>query len=81
MTRLPRNLGGPELVAAPRHLGYRVTRQAGRHIRLTCEPPERYHITVPSHISLRVGTLEAILADVAQHQGMRRDELLERLFP
>lgn len=81
MTRLPRNLGGPELVAGLRHLGYQVTRQTGSHIRMTSEHPERHHITVPNHVSLRVGTLAAILADVAQHQGMTRDALLEKLFP
>ena len=81
MTLLPRNLAGPELVAALRHLGYRVTRQTGSHIRLTCEHPGQHQITVPNHGSLRVGTLAAILADVAQHQGMTRDALLEKLFP
>lgn len=81
MTRLPRNLGGPELVAALRHLGYQVTRQTGSHIRLTFEQAERHHITVPNHVPLRVGTLAAILAEVARHHGVSRDELLDRLFP
>ena len=61
-------------------LGYRVTRQTGSHIRITCEQPEMHHLTVPKHPSLRVGTLAAIVADVARHQGLTRDELLMRLF-
>jgi hypothetical protein len=39
-----------------------------------------HHITVPQHKSLRVGTLAGILKDVADHQGLSRDELVDRLF-
>jgi predicted RNA binding protein YcfA (HicA-like mRNA interferase family) len=81
MTRLPRNLAGHELIAALRHLGYRVTRQTGSHIRLTCEHSGQHQITVPNHDPLRVGTLASILADVAQHQGISREAVLEKLFP
>ncbi|MEX2015361.1 MAG: hypothetical protein WD873_01905 [Candidatus Hydrogenedentales bacterium] len=31
-------------------------------------------------IKLRIGTLAAILRDVAEHHGFDRDELLTRLF-
>jgi len=37
-------------------------------------------VTVPAHGSLRVGTLAGILAEVAAHFGMTRDELAARLF-
>jgi hypothetical protein len=49
-------------------------------VRLTCEHPKQHHITIPNHDFLRVGLRAAILADVAKHQGMSRDEVLERLF-
>jgi len=45
----------------------------------TASPPE-HHVTVPLHDPLKVGTLAAILADVAAHQKMSRDELRDRLF-
>ncbi|MEE9319525.1 MAG: type II toxin-antitoxin system HicA family toxin [Granulosicoccus sp.] len=77
---MPRDLSGAQLVKALQTLGYNATRQTGSHIRLSSDSPEEHHITIPNHDSLRVGTLSAILADVATHQGLSRDELLERLF-
>lgn len=78
--KLPRDVSGAGLVKALAKLGYRVTRQSGSHIRLTCERPTQHHVTVPNHDSLRVGTLAAILNDVAAHHGVGRETLLERLF-
>jgi predicted RNA binding protein YcfA (HicA-like mRNA interferase family) len=78
--KLPRDVSGASLVRALARLGYRVTRQSGSHIRLTCEQPTQHHVTIPNHDSLRVGTLAAILSDVAAHHAMGREALLERLF-
>ena len=78
--RLPRDLSGWRLAQALRVLGYRVTRQTGSHVRLTTLEHGEHHVTMPRHDSLRVGTLAAILADVANHFGLSRDELLVRLF-
>jgi predicted RNA binding protein YcfA (HicA-like mRNA interferase family) len=80
MTRLPRDIGGAELAAALERLGYQVTRQTGSHLRLTRTGPETQHLTIPAHRPLRVGTLAAILAEVAEHLGITREDLLERLF-
>jgi predicted RNA binding protein YcfA (HicA-like mRNA interferase family) len=79
--RLPRDLSGAELAAALRRLGYEVTRRTGSHLRLTRSDRGEHHITVPDHDSLKVGTLNSILRDVAAHVGLTRDELLKRLFP
>ena len=78
--KLPRDVSGARLVKALAVLGYRATRQTGSHIRLTCEQPKQHHITIPNHDELRVGTLAAILADVANHHGMSREALVEKLF-
>lgn len=78
--KLPRDVSGAQLVKALGVLGYRVTRQAGSHIRLTCEQPKQHHVTIPNHESLRLGTLSGILNDVAAHHGLNRAALLERLF-
>ena len=79
MTRLPRNLGGTELVNRLRRLGYRIVRQTGSHIRLSCNLPQPHHVTIPAHDPLRIGTLAVILADIARHHNMTRDELVNRL--
>jgi Predicted periplasmic or secreted lipoprotein len=78
--RLPRDLTGAELVKRLVRLGYRVTRQTGNHLRLTCDTPHEHHVTIPKHDPLRVGTLAAILTDIADHHRLRRDELVKKLF-
>ena len=44
------------------------------------QPPSEHHVTIAVQDSLKVGTLAAILADVAADQAISRDELLDRLF-
>lgn len=78
--RLPRDLAGSELAKALGRVGYRVTRQTGSHLRLTSDNLPQHHITIPAHDTLKIGTLAAILGDVAEHLKIDRDELLRRLF-
>lgn len=78
--RLPRNVSGEDLVKALQVYGYEATRQTGSHIRLTTRQQSEHHITIPNHDSLRVGTLSGILSDVADHLGLSRDAVAERLF-
>jgi predicted RNA binding protein YcfA (HicA-like mRNA interferase family) len=78
--KLPRDLSGAKLVKALERMDYRVTRQTGSHIRLTCDKPTQHHITIPNHNPLKVGTLAGILGDVALHHQMTREELSRRLF-
>ena len=61
-------------------LCYEVTRQTGSHIRLTTTQEGEHHVTIPLHGSLRVGTLSAVLSDVAEHLGIPRQALVETLF-
>lgn len=78
--RLPRDLTGDELKRLLRTFGYRVTRQNGSHMRLTTQQNGEHHVTVPRHNPLRVGTLSGILADVASHFNLTREEVEEKLF-
>lgn len=78
--RLPRDLSGADLVRRSQRLGYTPSRQTGSQIRLTTEVRGQHHVTVPHHDPLRIGTLAAVLAAVAAHHGLSREELLERLF-
>lgn len=78
--KLPRTVSGEELVKSLQRFGYTVTRQTGSHIRMTCDAPSQHHITIPNHNSLRVGTLSAILADIASHLKISRESLIERIF-
>lgn len=78
--KLPRDLTGAELAKALGRVGYRITRQSGSHMRLTIDCPSQHHLTIPAHDPLKLGTLAAILGDVAAHLQLDRDELLEQLF-
>ncbi|XHX80757.1 MAG: type II toxin-antitoxin system HicA family toxin [Stenomitos frigidus ULC029] len=78
--KLPRDLDGSQLAQALNKLGYKIIRQTGSHIRLTTQQHGEHHITIPNHSPLKVGTLNAILKDVADHLGRSRDELLSQLF-
>ena len=77
--KLPRDLSGETLACRLERLGYRVTRQTGSHLRLSLENGE-HHLTIPAHQPLRVGTLAAILAEVARHHGLSRDQIVEHLL-
>ena len=78
--RLPRDVSGRQLANLLEALGYSLTRQKGSHMRLTTMNDGEHHVTIPDHDSLRVGTLNSILSDVAIHLGISRDELVEQLF-
>ena len=78
--RLPRDLSGEELARLLERYGYHVTRRTGSHIRLTTSQEGEHLVTIPAHKHLRVGTLGAILKDVAEHLGLEREALLRSLL-
>lgn len=78
--RLPRDLSGNDLAHTLRQIGYSITRQTGSHLRLTTLQHGEHHVTIPQHSPLRIGTLSAILADVATHFEINREQLLSQLF-
>jgi predicted RNA binding protein YcfA (HicA-like mRNA interferase family) len=78
--KLPRDLSGAELARALGAFGYRTTRQTGSHMRLTTSTPAEHHVTVPAHAPLKLGTLRAILGEVAAAQKLDIAELARQLF-
>jgi len=78
--KLPRDLSGQDLVKYLKIFGYEVSHQTGSHIRLTTQQQGEHHITIPAHNPLKIGTLNAILKDVANHLGLDREELRNQLF-
>lgn len=79
--KLPRDVSGREFAKAVGVLGYQVTRQTGSHIRLTTTRNGEHHITIPAHDPLKVGTLAAILGNIAAHREISRDEVTKTIFP
>jgi predicted RNA binding protein YcfA (HicA-like mRNA interferase family) len=78
--KLPRDLSSEDLVKALARFEYLVDRQTGSHIRLRTQKNGEHHVTIPAHDPLKVGTLNAILRDIAEHFGLSRDELIAELF-
>lgn len=79
--KLPRELSGEGLARLLRKVGYEIIRQTGSHMRLrSVAKNTEHHVTIPAHRQLKVGTLSAILADVATYLEIERTELLRRLF-
>jgi len=78
--KLPRDVTFEELLKVLTKLEYEVTRQTGSHVRLTTKPKGEHHITVPHHSTLKPGTLNAILIEIAGHFEMTKKDLLEFLF-
>ena len=76
----PRDLSGNDLIKLLKVYGYEPTRQTGSHIRLITQKNGEHHITIPNHTPLKIGTLSAIISDIAAHLNLGKDELMKELF-
>ncbi len=77
--KLPRDVTGRQLAASLEALGYEITRQRGSHMHLVTRQAGEHHLVVPDHRPLKTGMLSRLIKDVAEHHGMSRDELIEKL--
>jgi predicted RNA binding protein YcfA (HicA-like mRNA interferase family) len=78
--KIPRDISGSELIRYLKKLGYIPTRQSGSHIRLTTQLRGEHHITIPNHSPIKLGTLSAILSDIAAHFSKTKDEIIKEIF-
>ena len=80
--RLPRDVSGEALATLLRRAyGYTLLRQTGSHMRLVSTLKGHEHqVTVPRHRSVRVGTLDDILSDVAGYLEIDKDQVARELF-
>ena len=79
--KLPRDLSGEQFARLLRRYGYEITRQTGSHLRLTSKiRGTDHHITIPTHNPLKIGTLSAVLGEVASYLEMDRSALANELF-
>ena len=76
--KLPRDFSGDKVASLlTRYYGYRLTRSKGSHITLTVTVGNnRHNVTIPKHCDVRVGTLDAIITDVANFFGLTKDARL-----
>ncbi len=78
--RIPCDISGQDLIKLLKKYSYSVTRQTGSHIRLTTDQNGEHHITILNHSPIKIGTLSAILTDIATHFNKTKDELVKENF-
>jgi predicted RNA binding protein YcfA (HicA-like mRNA interferase family) len=78
--KLPRDLSGQSLVRhLAKHWGYQQVHQIGSHIIVQTEQPTHHRVAIPAHSPLRIGTLNAILAAVARHKNVAKEQILKNV--
>jgi predicted RNA binding protein YcfA (HicA-like mRNA interferase family) len=77
---LPRNLSGRGFVKLAERMGYKFSRRSGSHIILTVETEGKYHICIPDHKELSVGTLNDIINEMVHQLNIGKKELISKLF-
>ena len=78
--KLPRDMSGERLIVGLRRKwGYVEANHVGSHVILETNQPTHQRISIPTHAALRVGTLHSIVRAVAQHKGVRREDILKTL--
>lgn len=78
--KIPRNLTGLELIKLLKPFGYEVIRQTGSHIRIQTVQNGQHYETIPRHDPIKIGTLNNILKNIAEHFDLTKEELARRLF-
>ncbi len=78
--KIPRNISGKEIIKALKVFGYEVVRQNGSHIMVTSKRNGEHHLVIPNHNPIKVGTLNGIISQVAQHFQIKKEEVLTQLF-
>jgi predicted RNA binding protein YcfA (HicA-like mRNA interferase family) len=64
-----------------RVFGYERPRQTGSHIRLAPSAKgKEHHLTFPWHSPLKVGTLNSIIASIADYLEMDNQGVIDELF-
>ncbi len=78
--KMPRDISGGTLIKSLKLYGYSITRQSGSQIRLSTEKNGQHHITIPNHDPIKIGTLSAILVDIATHFNKTKEDVIVELF-
>lgn len=78
--KIPRNIRGYQLVKILSILGYEVVRQSGSHIRIKTTQNGEHAETISNHDPIKIGTLNKILSNIAEHFEMSKEELINKIF-
>ena len=78
--KLPRDVSGEDLAKQLNRLGYNISRQTGSHMRLIRIGDVEHRVTIPAHGTLKIGTLNSILKDIAGPLAISKDKLVQQLW-
>lgn len=78
--KTPRSLSATELIKLLKIYDYQIVSQRGSHIKITTHKNGEHHLAIPNHDPIKIGTLNAILRQVAEHLGKDKDEVVKDLF-
>ncbi|NWG27817.1 MAG: type II toxin-antitoxin system HicA family toxin [Ignavibacteriaceae bacterium] len=79
--KIPRDVDAKALIKALNKIGYQETRQVGSHVRLSItRDGKQFHITIPNHNPIKIGTLNNILKEISNTMSLSKDQLLKKLF-
>ncbi len=79
--KLPRDISAEQLISRLSRYGYAASRQTGSHIRLVSTlMGSPHYITIPAHKTLKSGTLNAIIRDIASYLKKSKQDFQGELF-
>ena len=78
--KTPRSLSATELIKLLKIYDYQIVSQRGSHIKITTHKNGEHHLAISNHDPIKIGTLNAILRQVAEHLGKDKDEVVKDLF-
>jgi predicted RNA binding protein YcfA (HicA-like mRNA interferase family) len=79
--KIPRDESADRFIKKKAGLGYVKTRQTSSHIRISRYIGDKtYHLTIPNHNPIRIGTLSDILKEAAHQLEIPKEDLIKKLF-
>lgn len=78
--KTPRDLNGTELVKKLKSFGYLIYHQTGSHIIIRTQDNGEHTLSIPNHKPLKVGTLDSVLGEVAEHFGLSKRDVIQQVL-
>ncbi len=78
--KLPRDLSAGHLIKSLSIYGYEIVSQKDSHIKVTTQRSGEQHLAIPNHDPLKIGTLNSIIRQVAEHPGKSKEDVISELF-
>jgi len=78
--RSPGDLSGKELIKLLSKYGYTIITQRGSHINITTQENGELHFALSNHSPLKIGTLNGIITQIANHFSVTKNQVFENLF-